>query len=519
MRHNININQIGQSFSYVVEYNKNSAALNRHNIIPSTDINGEYVIKWCNDSGIVRLYTNDILYYRCKNDWYNKAKIQNWSTWSTTNIPDKIKTSNLKLYIPNHTPSSYVSSIKYALNLNTWLNGHKIDLGTYLFRPTDTLAIPDGNIKIGNNEYHEYISFDIIDPFYLIYSDEWDSFRKSVCSELNNTNLEASTLYVSLYVVDEYEDNYIMYEDCIGGYTNFNISNDEDYLSLNLSISNKPLGFKFDIHMNEVYDDFINYLYETYNISNVAYNQIILDLVIKNKDSIIFDPTTAKMFIPDIAEQTFGNASQIIPIIDIKDTTIKNFFTDWSSFEDGWSIVGSLTVYDKCYYNEDGIINNDLQERLSLVSNEIPITQEIFSIFTNGGSEQIIDIVDMNINTFNVVNKIENKIISTERPNDHSNKSNIVQPVFFRAKETEILTLHPMVTENISINLDDYKSKVNHFILQIGDSTFDQIGANSYGILFKIKANTLPKVSTSGIYYVLDENKELVTTGKYNCVI
>ena len=119
-------------------------------------------------------------------------------------------------------------------------------------------------------------------------------------------------------------------------------------------------------------------------------------------------------------------------------------------------------------------------EIFSLVSNEIPITQEIFSTMVNGGMEKIIDVSDMEINTYNVVNKIENKIVQIERPNE--SKSNIMQPIFFRVKDTETLTLHPVVTENISINLDDYKTKVDKFTLLIEGCRFEQIGSNSYGI-------------------------------------
>lgn len=75
-----------------------------------------------------------------------------------------------------------------------------------------------------------------------------------------------------------------------------------------------------------------------------------------------------------------------------------------------------------------------------------------------------------------------------------------------------------MVNENISINLDDYKSKVDKFTLLIDGCKFNQIGSNNYGILFKITANTLPSTSINGIYYILDENMELVTTGKYTCI-
>jgi hypothetical protein len=94
-----------------------------------------------------------------------------------------------------------------------------------------------------------------------------------------------------------------------------------------------------------------------------------------------------------------------------------------------------------------------------------------------------------------------------------------VQSVFYRIKDSEVLTLHPIVTETICINLDDYKSKVDKFILQINGCRFEPIGSNSYGVLFKIHSNSLPANTSAGTYYILNEELELVTTGKYNCVI
>ena len=186
------------------------------------------------------------------------------------------------------------------------------------------------------------------------------------------------------------------------------------------------------------------------------------------------------------------------------DQNIKTFFSSWDVFEEGWSFVASM------------IVLKDNEEIFTIVSNELPITQNLFSLFINGGAEKIIDINEMNIINYTVVNKIKNEIVQLERPND--SKSNIIQPVFFRVKETEVLTLHPAVTENICINLDDYKSKVNKFILQIDNCRFDQIGSNNYGILFKIIGNKLSTEVNSGLYYILNEDLELVTTGKYNCV-
>ena len=243
-----------------------------------------------------------------------------------------------------------------------------------------------------------------------------------------------------------------------------------------------------------------------YNLRVKNNTDISFELVIKDKNSIIFDPKIITYF---SSNNDINNRKCIHKLAWSEITAnnlIKTFFNDWDDFTETYSFVGSVIVYD-----------NEQNEVISLVSNEIPITQEIFSIFTNGGSEKIIDIIDMNINTFNVVNKIVNNITTVERPNE--SKSNIIQPVFFRVKDSEILTLHPAVTENISINLDQYKSKVNKFTLKIGENYFNQIGANNYGILFKISANILPKVVSTGIYYILGDDNELITTGKYNCVV
>jgi hypothetical protein len=510
MKNNINIKYNGQVFSYMLEYEKNiSDSHNVNDYIYNSDIT------LYDDNSILRLY-NNINYYKDTNNWYHIDNLE--SKIEDNYIPELIKTSCLKLYIPNHTPSTYIRGIKYALNINTWLNGYKIDLGTYMFEPSDTIAIPSGTLKAGGNEYQEYIYFNIIDPFSIIYSDEWDNFRKNICLERPNTNTFTPTLYVSLYIVDNYNDSYILANDCSGGYTNFIISNNNDFLDLRLSSSVNPLGFKFDIHYNEVYDSFTEYIYETYALST-SYKNIAFDIIIKNKDSIIYDPCTVRTY---NGVENYGKSVQYISINDLGNNLIKEFLSTWLNYEEGWSIVGSLTIYDDQYYldgHNDLVVNENKNELLSFVSNEIPITQELFSLFANGGCEKIIDIEDMNIQTFNVVNKIEHNIVQVERPNVTESKNNIVQPVFFRVKESEILTLHPMVTENISINLDDYKSKVERFTLQIGDTLFSQIGANSYGILFKIKANTLPKTITAGTYYVLDENNELITTGKYNCVM
>lgn len=494
MRNNINITGNNQSFPYIIEYNTINTYTNNKDV------------KYSKATDTIYLFNSDIEYYRKKNDWYNKHELQ----FDNEYIPFDIKLANIKLYIPAHSINAYFKNIKYILTANTWINGVKIDLGSFVFKSNDTVANDDGSLKNGNNEYHEYVEFNIMDPFDIVYADDWADFRSNICGEPVGLNNAGSLLQVTLYAVDEFDNHYIMNADCTGGMTAFNISNEDDIMSLILSSSLDPFGFKCNININKVYDWFLTYLLETYNL-NVTWHDISFELVIKNKNSIIPGPRL-QYDVPNAPAETYGNITKIIPWSFIKANKHKDdfkliyeFFNSWDNFDEGWNIVASL------------IISKNNEDILTLISNELPITQELFKFFVNDGTHKLIDISDMEIKTYNVINKITNNIVQIERPND--SKSNIIQPVFFKVKDTEVLTLHPAVTENICINLDDYKSKVERFTLQIGNSKFEQIGANKYGILFKITGNTLSNDTSSGTYYILNENLELVTSGKYNYAI
>ena len=77
------------------------------------------------------------------------------------------------------------------------------------------------------------------------------------------------------------------------------------------------------------------------------------------------------------------------------------------------------------------------------------------------------------------------------------------------------MVFHPAVVENICINLDQYKAKVDKFVLKLEGCSFTEIGRTSAGVIFKIDGRSLPNMITSGLYYILNSSGELVTTGKY----
>jgi hypothetical protein len=186
-------------------------------------------------------------------------------------------------------------------------------------------------------------------------------------------------------------------------------------------------------------------------------------------------------------------------------------FTNGEGYIEGLYIVGSVDILDP-----------DGESLLYLLSNKIPFTKELFRYFV--GSEFVVNgyvinsvnlqDIDMNIYNINAVNKIEQNIVQLNHQND--SKSNILQPIFFRAIESRDIIIHPAVTETISLNLDIYKSKVNTFKIRLENVDFIEVGRVSNGVLFKIIGNKLPNTTTSGLYYILNEDGELITTGKYN---
>lgn len=403
MKHNINIVGNNRAFKYIVEYNKGDIVSN------------DYDIKWYKNDNIIHLHTNEIKYQRDVNDWYHVDVIQNDKDhpeykYTNEHTPsNNVVLTKVRIYLPIHSLSTYVRDVKYMLTLNTWIGRYKIDLGSFLFKPTDAAAIPTGTVSVGNIEYYEFIEFTIIDPYYLIYGANWDDFRKTVCNEKHYSNSVGSSLHASLHIVSEYDDRYLFNMDYVSGSTSFVVANesDGDYLNVKLKINKDPLGFVFETYINKEYNDLLDYLGETYGMvgigaDSINANDINYQLVLRNSDSIIIGPTFN-------IGNTLGMPGKISKLIKWSDIPGENsddatklfklFFKNWNAYTEGWSIIGSL------------IITKDDYEVLSFVTNQIPVTQDIFAIYTDIECTYI-DPTTINRINYEVVNK--NKTIEYE---------------------------------------------------------------------------------------------------------
>jgi hypothetical protein len=159
----------------------------------------------------------------------------------------------------------------------------------------------------------------------------------------------------------------------------------------------------------------------------------------------------------------------------------------------------------------DGALHIDVR------GDSVPFTQEMCGYIIQSKTsiynieKSIID--NMIVNKPRILNKTIQKVVEMTAQTD--SKSNIVQPVFYRTRELASIIIHPAVTENICINLDAYKSSVDRFYIKIEGTSYSEVGRTESGVIFKVQGSLLPGTVTSGTYYILNEDADLVTTGKY----
>jgi hypothetical protein len=202
-------------------------------------------------------------------------------------------------------------------------------------------------------------------------------------------------------------------------------------------------------------------------------------------------------------------------------------FDAWTRVDDDGNTINNwrpglmFTAYFSIYIDDEPAV--------SVASNNLPLTKDVFSTLiqrpdgvpakldiSDLDSNNIFDIVinGNNMTEVNIVNKINKNIVSIQRPDAHRNS--IARPVFFKVKENSSdIQIHPSVTENIGVNLQKYKAQVKLFTMKIAGFEFPEIGRIGGNVVFKINAGTLPEDLAAGLYYILDDNKELVTFGNY----
>lgn len=541
---NINLNSSSKSFKYKIEYiNTGDEYVNNENIcwtlvddniniykkseifiedehrphegyiyfpytgnINLSTMENDVIAKY---SGKIKLFTiEDDVWMMFDDKLINKFKFirRNNNEWllgpqdtvSLDFIPQQIHSSTLRVYFPEYSIDTFERGVKYILSVNTWVNGKPVYLANNVLLRTDALAAPIIK-RDGENNYFESIDIDIIDPYSIVYGDEWSEFRTRVCGKTVDIN-EGVSLYVSLTPISitEDEDKYIKMKDYSGGQNFININpNLNDYFNMRIKyVHGSPDKVIANIILNNQGDLIKSYLNDTYNINvdNVDVELAILD---EEQAYRLIPPTHQDLETMTFEFERNNNFDQ-----DQEATQL--CFPSWNGWHEGMYMMASAT------FKEDGV------DAITIFSNKIILTKELFKYLVGDKIIYNINLDNMKILNINAVNKIEQKVIQMDKP--ENSKSNIISPVFFRSQELNNIIIHPGVIENIAINLDSYKSLVNTFMLQVEGISFSEIGRSNNGVIFKIIGKSLPGLVESGTYFITDIEGNMITSGKYKYV-
>lgn len=470
---------------------------------------------------------------RTVNTWTPETRI-----FSNYYIPRNIQQRQVTLFIPRYSMESFydkkfgddqeiqLSGIKYIITTYIYIAGIKVVLGSYLFDLGSARAT-NGKVHYKMDDFQLCVDFNIVDPISITYNDEWLGFRKNICMEPENINNTGSVIHIDLDpVIQSSEgDYYIRSSEFMGGITSVPFGKKMiDFLHANLEFNGDA---NITIDFNEVYSGDLNlYLAETYGMwefdedGNIIIdngipvpreNVIIFELIIRDKENVYFETSRMLKSMPEhsICSWTF----------------VKEYIQQpWSWYKDGLILQGSVEIYDIMNLPEEYRDNPDeIRDRLSpvvdVLTNEIPLNKETYKFLVPTDGSMIHDstinlnLIDMNEYNVSVVNKIQKQVVQINRPEDY--KSNIVRPVFIRTEPLGDITIHPAVSENIAVNLNKYKSKVDLFYIRIEGVDFIEIGRTPTSVVFSIDGNLLPNENTEGIAYILDENFKLVITTHY----
>lgn len=417
----------------------------------------------------------------------NSNVIRNRNVWTPSNsifpTVNNGRVASVSVLFPSYCLDVYEERVKYALSVNTWINGKEVNLLNRVFDKNELLAL-DKVVKINGLEYYQSIDFIIPNAYDIMYSDEYSEYRRSL-GEVSNNNSNGSVLFFTLHPLEEGENNtYIKHQKYDGGGNsiNFSISQNE-YMSLKLELDKTTSGifFKDTLIFNSVYERNYNglkeYLKETYNIEDKGV-EIYYNIVVKDNDNIY---KTLSKRTTDITQQ------------------FQFVFSGWNDWVEGSEVTSMV------------IIEVDGDPLMTLMSNPIPLTPDLFRFLI---SQSYINIDNIHMNEYNIhiTNEIKKEVVQLEMPD---NKANVIDTIFFRVSNTANIVIHPEVTEYICINLDAYKSKVSSFVLQVEGIKFKEESRNPSGSLFKVIGSTLPGEKEEGSYYVLSQDGIMITSGKY----
>lgn len=127
-----------------------------------------------------------------------------------------------------------------------------------------------------------------------------------------------------------------------------------------------------------------------------------------------------------------------------------------------------------------------------------------------------------NYTPYSFINNINCSITRNEDSSDIKsnqiikNTQIIYKPIFFKTNQLNNITIKYMQNQHIGIDLHEYMSKVDLFIMTLDGNTYDEIGRNVNYVIFNIPAVQL--TNQSGTFEIYNQDHEYITYGNWSVI-
>lgn len=432
----------------------------------------------------------------------------------------------LRVYFPIEQIGTYIPKANlYLINIYTYLNGRKIDLFSDVLNSYNSLACaPIYNDSI---RYQEYQDIRIVNPNdlareFLIVKRE-NGTEDLLIEEMSNL------INISIQPVIRDTEGYLARKNTRAGVsiipfiddTVIHLSNKLDFsnLSIKTSISfNKNVASTLAEYIHKMYDreKMIDPEHENQATAYLRYF-----LINRADESVYFD--TSYLY-EDPSRKTLEEEIFNISFEDFLKPLLKKAQEKGVElselWEEGLQIAIYLEIYDTKVKEKD--IPDDefsLGKEIRISSQPISLTEDVWSrliaydsIEDFPDTEKLKQEIENMKQPINVINTITQQTIQV---NQTGTGSGVIKPVFFRAYPVQEIILHRDMKENIAINLDEYKHKVERFFIKLCGNYFSEYSRSYDGVIFAINSNVI--TSNTGTYYICDGDKNFITSGKYRC--
>lgn len=406
------------------------------------------------------------------------------------------------MFMPDYSAEAFGDRVNYRVTISHWDNAvHKVQDVDVIVNPKDAVACVPFHFEA--NDYNECIPLN------------WEVDLNSTDWPTMGPIKEREWYYISVkpWIGDTETGRPNI--DFIGSQNAFNLLND---FNLSLDISDVYNDSEYHGILPNTFGD--NIRMKAYQHGNFITITDLQDEIkrLYNRDDIQME---ANLYIAD-SEHIYGSSTvrivngELQGRLPFEPNAWVGYYTDergnmhtnQTGIISDWYDSMKLFGWIRFFRIDDG------DEKINIIAyrtNSLAVTPEMWAYWKS--TDKKID-NDFKMSYFpRTINKTIKQITNISASTD--SKAGIVQPVFIRVRDAASLVIHPEVTENICINLDAYKSSVDNFILQIDGASFSEIGRTANGVIFKVVGNSLNGNVSFGTYYILNQDSEMVTSGRY----